>query len=140
MNTIKRFAVVAAMSTLAGGLSLSPVSAQSVKLPASAQLSAPAERDTVAARGCVDKVRTVWVRGTRIKRGKGAVTVCTGGGKLTINGYVKDFSRDGACAQLYGTTNKGQSWSKKACGKGTLKDINRTFRGASSTTVKLRVA
>lgn len=71
-----------------------------------------------------------------VSGGEAAWSLTCGGGKITIDGWVKDTEADGMCAYVKAFDGNGQRWpgnDPKACPKGTVTDFFWTVSGSTIT-------
>lgn len=74
-----------------------------------------------------------------VNGGEAAWTITCSGGKVRVQGWVKDTDADGKAAEVYGTWGNGDSFGiVRAGGEGTLKRFDKSHSG-SSVSLYLRV-
>lgn len=127
MNVVRKTRVAAALAiaTVAGGLLLAT--------PATAQEAGAGEVITIQGT-CGDKFSP------SVRGGKAGWTITCGGGKVRVQGWVKDTKADGKAAEIYGTWGDGASFGKpvRAGGKGKRVNFDRGHKG-SHVNLYLRV-
>jgi hypothetical protein len=63
--------------------------------------------------------------------GAAAWTITCTGGKVSVNGWVKDTDADGKAAEVYGTWEDGSNFGTvRAGGEGTKKEFNKSHSGS----------
>lgn len=62
----------------------------------------------------------------------GHATLSCQGGKITVQGWVKDTERDGQCAQVYGNVGGNKFESKRACPSGATEKFSFTGKGKTA--------